>query len=147
MRSRESQEGLSETPRGSASLSEAPGTKVLAGDHGDPASRGGRAASSLRQCQGMMTGGRWVGRGTAQQEHKGLKPCGHMHQSLELCPPPPHLRAERQLHSRERPVVQRAHGSPLAASLGLGTVDGRPCPQEAGRPAQTAADEMREGSV
>ena len=33
-----------------------------------------------------------------------------------------------------------ARGAPLAASLGLGTVDGRPCPQEAGRPDQAAAD-------
>lgn len=111
------------------------------GDRRDPASRGGRAASSLRRSHGMMPGGRWAGRGTAQQKHRGLKPQGHTRQSLELRPTP--SSASRTAASLSGAPIAR--GAPLAASLGLGTVDGRPCPQEAGRPDQAAADEMREG--
>lgn len=62
---------VSETPRGSASSARDLGQGLQPRDHGRPQlTRGGRAASSLRQCQGMMTGGRWVGRGTAQQKHR-----------------------------------------------------------------------------
>lgn len=77
------------------------GQKFWRGDHRDPASRRGWAASSLRRSHGMMPGGRWAGRGAAQQKHRGLKPRGHTRQSLEL---------------RPRPLVCEPHGSPTLGS-------------------------------